>query len=145
MDKLNKKRIPQIVKRVEDNFGSFTSKKIGVLGLACKQGTDDVRFSPAITVIEILKKKKAKITAYDPLATENAKRVLGGVTFAKNPYRVAKNADCLLILTDWLEFGKLDYGKIKKLMKGNFIFDSRNILEKEKIKKLGFKYLGIGR
>jgi len=145
MDKLNKKRIPQIVKKLENNFGPFTNKKVGVLGLACKQGTDDVRFSPAITVIEILKKKKAKITAYDPLAIENAKKVLTGVVFAKNPYEVAKNVDCLLILTDWPEFRKLDYGKIKKLMKGSFVLDSRNILEKEKIEKLGFKYLGVGR
>ncbi|MGB9706555.1 MAG: UDP-glucose dehydrogenase family protein, partial [Microgenomates group bacterium] len=101
MDKLNKKRIGQIVEKLEDAFGSFAGKKIGVFGLACKQGTDDVRESPAIKVIEILKKKKAKITAYDPLAMENAKRVLSGVDFSKEPYGVAKEADCLLILTDW--------------------------------------------
>jgi len=145
MDKLNKKRIPQILKRLENNFGSFADKKVGVLGLACKQGTDDVRESPAIKTIEILKKKKAEIVAYDPKAVENAKKVLSGVVFAKNPYEAAKNADCLLILTDWPEFGKLDYGKIKEMMRVNFIFDSRNILEKVKIKKIGFKYLGIGR
>jgi len=117
MNKLNKKRISQIIKKLESNFGSFSNKKVGILGLACKQGTDDVRESPAIKVIEILKKKKAKITAYDPLAIENAKRVLSDVAFAKNSYEVAKDADCLLVLADWPEFGKLDYGKIKKLMK----------------------------
>jgi UDPglucose 6-dehydrogenase len=145
MDKLNKKRIPQIIKKLENNFGSFANKKVGVLGLACKQGTDDIRESPAIKTIEILKKKKAKINAYDPMAMKNAEKVLSGVAFAKNPHEVAENADCLLILTDWPEFGKLDYRKIKKLMKGDFIFDSRNILDKEKIEKLGFRYLGIGR
>lgn len=145
MDKLNKERIRRTVRRLEDAFGSFASKKIGVLGLACKQGTDDIRESPAIKVIELLKKKKAKIKVYDPLAIENAKKVLSGVSFSKDPYRVAKDVDCLLILTDWPEFAKLDYGKIKRLMKGNIFFDSRNILDDKKLKSLGFEYIGVGK
>lgn len=145
MDKLNRKRIGQIVKRLEDVFGSFVGKKIGVLGLVCKQGTDDVRESPAIKVIELLKKKKAKIKAYDPLAIENAKKVLSGVSFSKDSYGAVEDADCVLILTDWPEFAKLDYGKIKKLMRGRFVFDSRNLLDQKKMELLGFRYQGVGR
>jgi len=145
MDKLNRKRIGQIVKRLEDTFGSFAGKKIGVLGLACKQGTDDIRESPAIKIIELLKKKKAKIIAYDPLAMENTKKAVRGINFAKDSYAVAQKADALLILTDWPEFTKLDYKKIKNLMRGNFIFDSRNILDDKKIKLLGFEYMGVGK
>ncbi|MGB9911253.1 MAG: UDP-glucose dehydrogenase family protein [Microgenomates group bacterium] len=142
---LNKERIPRTLKRVEDTFGSFKNKKIGVLGLACKQGTDDIRESPAIKVINLLLKKKAKVKAYDPLATENAKKVLENVEFSRDAYEVAKDVDGLLILTDWPEFGNLNFAKIKKIMKGSFIFDSRNILDKEKMEKLGFRYLGVGR
>lgn len=145
MDKLNKERTGQIVKKLEKNFGSLNNKKIGVLGLACKQGTDDVRESPAIKVINLLLKKEAKIRVYDPLAMEKAKGVLEKVEFCQDAYEATKDIDGLLILTDWPQFTKLDYRKVKKLMRGNFIFDSRNILDKEEIKKFGFNYLGVGR
>ena len=145
MHKLNKRRIGKIVKRLEEKFGPLAKRKIGVLGLACKQGTDDIRESPAIKIIQILERKRAKIKVYDPKALENAKRVLTKVEFFKDPYQAAMESEVLLLLTDWREFQALDYAKIKKLMKGNFIFDSRNILPKEKISALGFNYLGIGR
>jgi len=145
MDKLNKSRIARVLKRVQKNFGSFSGKTIAVLGLACKRGTDDARHSSAIEVIKILKNKKAKIKAYDPKAMENAKEILPKVLFCQNAYKTAKGADALFILTDWPEFAKIDFRKIKKLMKGNFIFDSRNLLPRKKLKNLDFIYFGVGR
>lgn len=144
MDELNKKRITMVFAKIEKNF-SFAGKTVGVLGLACKKGTDDTRESPAIKIIKHLKRKKAKIRVYDPLAMENAKKLLTKVVFCQEPYRVAQKVDALLILTDWSQFAKLDYGKIKKLMRGSFVFDSRNILNKKKLELLGFTYQGIGR
>ena len=145
MHQLNKKRIAKIFAKLEKKFGSFSGKTVAVFGLACKKGTDDVRESPAIKMIKIIKRRKVKIKTYDPLAIENAKRILTGVDFYQDPYQAVEGADALMILTDWLEFGKLDYGKIKKIMRGKFIFDSRNLLDKKKLTSLGFNYQGVGR
>lgn len=143
MDELNRRRVGQVVLKLEKKVGSLVGKKIAVLGLAVKQGTDDIRCSPAMDLAEILLKKGACIKAYDPLATDNARRTLVKAEFFQDPYRVAKGTDGLFILNDSPEFAKLDYGKIKRLMRGNFIFDSRNLLDQRKIEKLGFIYGGI--
>ncbi|PIS13824.1 UDP-glucose 6-dehydrogenase [Candidatus Shapirobacteria bacterium CG09_land_8_20_14_0_10_47_13] len=144
MDKINRGRVGQIALRLEKKMGALAGKKIAVLGLAVKQGTDDVRCSPAMDLVEILLKKGAHIKAYDPLATNNARRVLKA-EFFPDPYGAVKDADGLFILNDSPEFAKLDYVKLKKLMRGNFIFDSRNLLNKKKMEKLGFVYGGIGK
>lgn len=145
MHQLNKARIDKTLKRISEQFVSLKGKVVGVLGLACKQGTDDVRKSPAMDIVRALLKKGVRIQAYDPLAMENAKRELEGVKFCANPYQVAEKAEALLILTDWPEFKKIDLRKIKKAMKKNFIFDSRNLLAKEQVAALGFNYLSVGR
>lgn len=144
MDRLNRQRVGQIVLRIEKKIGPLSSKKISVLGLAVKQGTDDIRCSPAMSLVEILLRKSARINAYDPLAMDNARRVLK-VKFFQDPYRAVEDTDALFILNDSPEFAKLDYVKIKRLMRGNFIFDSRNLLNQRKMEKIGFVYGGIGR
>jgi len=145
MHQLNTDRITQLMNKVSKDFGGFSGKTIGILGLACKQGTDDIRESPAIKVVNYLIKQKTKIKAYDPMAMKNSKAALPQIDYQKDTYQTAQKADILMILTDWPEFAKLNYGKIRQEMKGKFIFDSRNILNKEKMEKLGFKYLGVGR
>lgn len=145
MDKFNRARVAKIIVRLEKKFGSFNGKTIGIFGLACKKGTDDVRNSPAVDFIQVLKKKKAKLKAYDPLALEKAKEILTGIIFCSDPYQAVEKDDILMILNDCPDFAKLDYAKIKKLMRGRFIFDSRNILNKEKTQSLGFSYQGTGR
>jgi UDPglucose 6-dehydrogenase len=145
MHRLNTDRIDRLLKKISRNFNGFSGKTIGVLGLACKQGTDDARESPAIKVVKYLIKQKAKVKAYDPMAMKNSKVILPEIDYEKDAYQVARNADILMVLTDWPEFVKLNYSTIKKEMKGSFIFDSRNILNKEKMKKLGFVYQGVGR
>ncbi|HNP89632.1 MAG: UDP-glucose 6-dehydrogenase TuaD [Microgenomates group bacterium ADurb.Bin219] len=145
MHELNLRRPEEILKRLEKEFGSFSGKTIGILGLACKKGTDDIRKSAALKFIEILKEKKAEIMAYDPLAMENTRRLYPEINYGRNGYEAAKGADILLILTDTEEFARMDFKKVKKLMKGNFIFDSRNILDKNKVESLNFIYKGVGR
>lgn len=145
LDQLNKKRADEILNQIEDKLGSFSNKKIGVLGLACKKGTDDIRSAPAIKMVKHLLAKGAKVKAYDSLAMENAKKEVEGLSFGLDPYQAVNGVDALLVLTDCLDFEKLDFKKVKKLMKGKFIFDSYNILPKEKIISLGFDYHSIGK
>lgn len=145
MHELNLRRPEEILKRLEKEFGSFSGKTIGILGLACKKGTDDIRKSAALKFIEILKEKKAEITAYDPLAIENTHCLYPEINYGRNGYEAVKGADILLILTDTEEFARMDFKKVKNLMKGNFIFDSRNILDKNKVESLNFIYKGVGR
>jgi UDPglucose 6-dehydrogenase len=114
--------------------------------LSFKPRTDDVRESPALTVIDQLLKEDAQVRAYDPEAIENAKQIFKkGVHFAKNSYDTLEGADALIILTEWDEFREPDFDKMKKLMTQHIIIDGRNIYEPEEVSKLGFKYKSVGR
>lgn len=139
----NQKRL--FVKKVEDTLWIIKGKTIGVLGLAFKPNTDDMRFAPSIDIINMLQKEGAKIKAYDPAAMKKAGSIFNGVKFCKDPYEVARKSDCLLILTEWDEFKKLDLKKIKKLLNHPIIIDGRNIFEPVDMQKLGFIYKGVGR
>ena len=90
-------------------------------------------------------KSGASVKAYDPAAMHNAKALLPQVKYCSDAYSVAKDADALVVVTEWNQFRNLDFEKIKSLMKGNFLFDLRNIYEPSKMKDLGFKYYGVGR
>jgi len=145
VNNINEKQKELIVKKVEDTLSTLKGKTIGVLGLAFKPNTDDMRFAPSVDIINMLKTHKAKIQAFDPAAMNRAKKLLKGIKFCNNAYEAAKGADCLLIVTDWQEFGELDLNKIKKLLKHPIIIDGRNIYEPTNMKKLGFTYKSIGR
>ena len=134
-----------IIKKIEDVIWNIKDKTIAVLGLSFKAQTDDIRNSIAIEMVNLLKAKGAKIKAYDPQGMEKARAVLSGVQFAKDAYSAAKNADCLLIMTEWDEFKKLDLAKIKKLLAQPVVVDSRNIFDPQKMIGLGFVYKCIGR
>ncbi|MFH1369618.1 MAG: UDP-glucose/GDP-mannose dehydrogenase family protein [Elusimicrobiota bacterium] len=142
---INENQKKLISKKIEDALWILKDKTIGVLGLAFKPNTDDMRFAPSIDIIRMLQAKGAKIRAYDPAAAEKAKETLKNVRFCKDPYETAKGADCLAILTEWDEFKKLDLNRIKKLLKLPIIIDGRNIFDVEKMEKLGFTYKGLGR
>ncbi|PIU83258.1 MAG: UDP-glucose 6-dehydrogenase [Elusimicrobia bacterium CG06_land_8_20_14_3_00_38_11] len=133
------------IKKIEDALWVIKGKTIGILGLAFKPNTDDMRFAPSIDIIKTLQNEGAKIKAFDPEATEKAKDVLKNIVYCKNPYEVAKDADCLAILTEWDEIKKVDLKKIKKLLRHPIIIDGRNIFEPKQMEKLGFIYKGIGR
>lgn len=120
-------------------------KKVGVLGLAFKPNTDDMREAPSIKIIKILQELGAEIKAYDPVSMDNATKLMPDIKYASDAYGVAREADILLIITEWNEFKELDLPKIKKLMKKPIILDGRNIYNPVETKKLGFIYQGIGR
>ena len=134
------------VEILKKTFDRLNGKTIGILGLAFKPNTDDMRFAPSIDIIDALKKENCNIKVYDPIAMENAKKNYKlDVEYCNNSYEVAKNADAIIIVTEWDEFKYLDFIKIKEIMKNNIIVDGRNIYDPKKMKKLGFKYFGIGR
>ena len=133
------------VKKIEKSLWVVKDKTIGVLGLAFKPNTDDMRFAPSIDIIQALQKEGAKIKAYDPESMERSKEIFNDIEYCDNPYDAAKNADALLILTEWDEFKEMDLKKIKSLMKHNLIIDGRNIYNPSDMKKEGFNYISVGR
>jgi UDPglucose 6-dehydrogenase len=133
--------IPKIQKLV----GDFNGKQIGVLGLSFKPETDDMRESPATDIIKEMQKQGAKIRAFDPVAMEEAKHSLPDIEYAENEYDAIKDADILVIITEWNQFRALDMEKVKKLLKAPKIADLRNIYEPREMKELGFEYVGVGR
>lgn len=134
-----------VIKKADDLLGKIDGKKIGVLGLAFKPNTDDMRDAPSIYIINKLVEKGAKITAYDPASMENAKRIMTNIDYVDDMYEVAKDADLLIVITDWNEFKEMDMEKIYKLMKSPNLIDARNLYDASKIKELGFSYRGVGR
>ena len=142
---INENQKKLIVKKIEDALWILKGKTIGILGLAFKPNTDDMRFAPSIDIINMLQAKGANIKAYDPAAMGKAKESLKGVQLCKNAYETLKEADCLVILTEWDEFKKLDLTKVKKLLKHPIVIDGRNIFDGTAMSKLGFTYKGLGR
>ena len=120
-------------------------KIIAIWGLAFKPKTDDMREAPSIILISQLHKEGAIIKAFDPEAQENAKKIFSNIEYCKNPYETVKNANCLVIATEWNEFRNLDLNKVKTLLKEPNIVDGRNVFEPEEMRKLGFNYVGVGR
>ena len=121
-------------------------KQIAVWGLSFKPNTDDMREAPAITVIKELLKKGAVVSAYDPVAMEEAKRHLGNsIKYCKSEYDALKGADALVVVTEWHEFRKPNFEKMKKLMRGHVIFDGRNLYDPAAVRENGFNYYSIGR
>jgi len=146
-DEINDEARIHFIKKIQGHFGgSVKGKKIAMLGLSFKPDTDDMRFAPSITVIEALLKDGAKVSAYDPVAIENAKKVLpDGVIYAKSAYDAAKNADAVAVVTEWNEFRQLDMVKLAKELEGRVLFDGRNMYDPQSMKDLGYVYYGIGR
>lgn len=141
--KKNDKRKASMALRILKNLPE--NSKIAVLGLAFKGGTDDVRESPAIQILEQLLKTDIEISVYDPKATDNAKTILGDkVKYAYDLYEASKDADVVAILTEWEDFKSIDLLQLKAIMKGNKIVDLRNMLNPQKAEEAGFAYQCIG-
>ena len=141
----NEQQKDTFVKLIEDKLWIIKDKVIGVLGLAFKKDTDDIRNAPALGIIFDLQAEGAKIRAYDPKAMANARQVMKKVTFCKDSYQVARGCDCLLLITEWDEFRRLDFRKVRSLMRQAIIFDGRNLYDPRVMEKAGFEYYGIGR
>lgn len=144
---INKKQISRFYNKIENHFGkNISGRTFAVWGLAFKPNTDDVREAPAISLIQKLLGSKTKIKVYDPAAMETSKRILNDkVEYCKTPYAALKNADALIIVTEWSEFRTPDYGKIKELLKEPVIFDGRNLYDLSKMEEVGFTYYSVGR
>lgn len=146
VENINKQAINNILKKIKKQVnGKIKGKTIGVLGLSFKPDTDDMRDAPSITVINGLISEGARIKAYDPIAMENAKRLLKNVDFKNDAYEVSRDSDMLVVMTEWNEFRQLDLEKIKKLMKTSVLIDGRNIYDPKELKGIGFEYIGVGR
>ena len=123
--------------------GDVRGKKIAVLGVSFKPNTDDMRDSPALTIVPVLQQAGAEIAAYDPEAMEPAKALMDGVTWCKDSYETLTDADAVVIITEWNQFRALDLGRVRELMKGNIIVDLRNIYKMTEMD--GFRYISVGR
>ena len=144
--RVNDEQRKRFLKKVRTALWTLRSKRLAVLGLAYKGGTDDIRESPAIDIIRSLLSEQCSIVAYDPAATERARQVItGDVTYAEDPYQAAVGADALLILTDWEEFASLDLTRIKGLLRYPIVIDGRNLYSREVMQKHGLLYVSVGR
>ena len=131
--KINVEQTQRLLKRMRKVFPKLQGKNVAVWGITYKPNTDDLRDAPALKIINDLKKSKAKVNIYDPAANP------------ENAYDILKNADCLMVLTEWDQFRKADLKKVKSLMRRPIVFDGRNIYDPQQMKKMGFKYYSIGR
>lgn len=144
-ERVNKRRIDQFLEKVRRALWVLKDKQVGILGLAFKPNTDDIRFAPAIEVVRRLLAEGATVRATDPVAIERATAALGGVTFLKDPYDVARGADALLLLTEWNEYRQLDWARVQNDMARPLVLDARNMLSPTRMKALGFEYHSFGR
>jgi len=145
VQRINVERISLVIKKIKETLWVLKGKTIAVLGLAFKPNTDDIRFAPSLEIIKQLLTEGAIIRAFDPRAMERTKAQLPEIIYCADPYEAAKEADGLVICTEWEEFKNLNLERVKSLMKRPFILDGRNIYDKDKMSALGFEYLGIGR
>ena len=147
VEDVNFKQKSVIAKKILNHYSNdIKNLTFAVLGLSFKPKTDDMREAPSITIINSLLEKGAKISAFDPVAVNEAKKIFGDkITYAKNPYAAAENTDALILVTEWNEFRNLSFKKLKETMKGLVVFDGRNIYNPEEAKQEGFTYYAIGR
>lgn len=145
--RVNEEQRFRFVERVRRTMGTLTGKRIGVLGLAFKEGTDDVRESPAIAIVRELVRQGASVCAHDPAAMERAREALlpMQITYAHDGYDAARGSDALLILTAWRQFAQIDLQRLRSIMRAPVIFDGRNLFAPEEMAAAGFVYHSIGR
>ncbi|WP_391158399.1 UDP-glucose dehydrogenase family protein [Wolbachia endosymbiont of Liriomyza huidobrensis] len=141
----NYNHITNIAKKVEYLLNGVQNKKIAIWGLTFKSGTDDVRNSPAIDIAQLLVNNKAKITAYDPMGMDNARQVLKDIEYADNAIGAARDAEALLLLTEWKEFKNQDFASLKSIMAAPNVFDFRNLLDSELLLRYGYHVYSLGK
>jgi UDPglucose 6-dehydrogenase len=142
---INADQMDRFVKKITDTLWVLKDKKIGVLGLAFKQNTDDVRMSPAIELCHRLQKEGAKLRVHDPKAMDKAKAVLADATYVDDMNAVADGCDALVVATEWDEFKKLDLERARKSLTHPIMFDGRNLFDREEMERLGWIYKSVGR
>ncbi len=134
-----------MVEKIKSMVGELKGKTIGILGIAFKPNTDDIREATSLVIMDEVVKAGGKIKAYDPVAMDAAKKFYPHIEYCNDAFEVAKDADCLVIVTEWNEFRELDLTKIKSLLKTPKLVDCRNIFVPSEMKKMGFDYNSVGR
>lgn len=146
VERVNNEQKEYFANKIIREMSDINGKKIAVWGLSFKPHTDDMRCAPSLAIIEKLINQGAKISAYDPAAKNEAKKIIGRrINYSSDMYECLKGADALILLTEWPQFREPDFLKIKKLLNQPVIFDGRNIYSPSQMKDFGFKYVGIGR
>jgi UDPglucose 6-dehydrogenase len=145
VENINERQILRVVEKTQEAIWNLRDKRIGILGLAFKPNTDDMRFAPSITIIRALEKEGATVKVYDPVAMERARMVMPDIAYCQNPYDVAKDVDAIILVTEWEEFAQLDMKRIRDVMRQPVFIDGRNLFDPARMKELGFIYTGIGR
>jgi len=145
VEKINAHQVRQVIKKAKSLLWNLNGKTIGILGLAFKPNTDDIREAPSINIIRQLQQEGVRIKAYDPQAMENIRSIFPDIELCSDPYQVAEGSDGLIIVTEWDEFRNLNLPRIKELLNQPVIIDGRNIFEPARMKELGFMYQGVGR
>lgn len=145
-DEVNTRQKELFWEKIESHFGGdLKGKKVGVWGISFKPETDDIREAPSVYIIDKLISAGAEVTVHDPVAIENAKKHFGEkVFYGESNYDACKDADALVINTEWNEYRQPDFIKLKELMKDHVIFDGRNLYDPKRLSEAGFKYQGVG-
>jgi UDPglucose 6-dehydrogenase len=142
VNELQKRRV---IAKLEKHLGSLVGKEIGLLGLAFKPNTDDMREASSLVLSARLQAAGARVRAYDPVAEEEARKLLRGVDFQATAADAIEGADAIVLVTEWPEFAALDFGEVAAAMRGTLVVDGRNFLDPEAVSAAGLSYEGIGR
>jgi UDPglucose 6-dehydrogenase len=153
VERRNESQKHLLFKKIQKRFGDDLSGRLfAVWGLAFKPGTDDMREAPSLELIGDLIRAGALISCFDPVAMEQARRMLmteagntDHITYSESQYDALKDADAMILVTEWKPFQRPDFSRIRKLLKSNIIYDGRNQYDPEHLRELGFEYYGIGR
>jgi UDPglucose 6-dehydrogenase len=143
--RVNERQRVLMVEKIREALGGLSGKTVGVLGLSFKPNTTDLREAPALTILEHLMKEGCAVRAYDPVALEEATRVLPGLVHCTNPYDAAQAADGLVLMTEWNQFRNLDLERVKAALRQPIFIDLRNVYEPSRLESLGFHYISVGR
>ncbi|MFH1305134.1 MAG: UDP-glucose/GDP-mannose dehydrogenase family protein [Candidatus Omnitrophota bacterium] len=146
VDKINEAQKELAIRKIRKMLWNLQDKVIGVWGLAFKPDTDDIRSAPSIDIIKRLLSEGANVKAFDPAAMEKSKKELAGrIVYCEDVYETAREADCVVLMTEWNEFKEIDWARVKESMKQPVVFDGRNIYDPAKLRSMGFRYAGVGR
>ncbi len=145
VQRVNEGQPRRMLEKIAGAVGGIRGRTLGVLGLSFKPNTNDIRESPALTIVQGLLEGGAMVRAYDPAAMEDAKQALHGIIYCQDAYEAAKGAEALIVLTEWSQFRNLDLARVRELLQKPVFIDLRNVYDPAKVRQAGLTYLGIGR